>query len=209
MSPRASRPLILASASTGRLGVLRASGFDPQVIVSGVDETDPGGLTPAELARDLAVGKATAVATGDHRLPEGAVVIGGDSLLDVGGVALGKPADADEARQWWTGRAGTDAVLHSGLAVIDSKTGQCASDVASATIRFDEPTDEELDVLVASGEPTAVAGAFTVDGAAAPFVRSIEGHPTTVIGLSLPLLRTLLGELGIAFVDLWQPEAMR
>lgn len=197
----APRRLVLASASPARLGLLRQAGFRPEVIVSGVDEDALTAATPAALALVLAEAKAAVVAA----LPEaaGALVIGCDSVLELDGEALGKPADAEEATARWKSMRGRAGVLRTGHSLTDTTTGRTVSRTASTTVRFGEPTDAEIAAYVASGEPLHVAGAFTLDGRSAPFVESIEGDPGNVIGLSLPLLRHLLGELGISVTDLW------
>ncbi|MEU5821613.1 MULTISPECIES: nucleoside triphosphate pyrophosphatase [Streptomyces] len=197
----APRRLVLASASPARLGLLRQSGFQPEVIVSGVDEDALTAPTPAELALVLAQAKAAVVAA----LPEaaGALVIGCDSVLELDGEALGKPADAEEATARWKSMRGRAGILRTGHSLTDTTTGRTVSRTASTTVRFGEPSDAEIAAYVASGEPLHVAGAFTLDGRSAPFVDSIEGDPGNVIGLSLPLLRRLLGELGISVTDLW------
>ncbi|MER5365574.1 nucleoside triphosphate pyrophosphatase [Streptomyces sp. NPDC002722] len=195
------RRLVLASASPARLGLLRQAGFAPEVIVSGVDEDALSAPTPAELALVLAKAKAAAVAGRPEAA--GALVIGCDSVLELDGEALGKPADAEEAIARWKSMRGRAGVLQTGHSVIDTATGRTASATASTTVRFGEPTDAEIAAYVATGEPLHVAGAFTLDGRSAPFVDSIEGDHGNVIGLSLPLLRRLLGELGISVTELW------
>ncbi|MFG2596956.1 Maf family protein [Streptomyces sp. NPDC048462] len=201
MTDPAPRRLVLASASPARLGLLRQAGFAPEVIVSGVDEDALSAPTPAELALVLAEAKAAAVAA----LPEvaGALVIGCDSVLELDGEALGKPADAEEATARWKSMRGRSGVLRTGHSLTDTAAGRTVSQTASTTVRFGEPTDAEIAAYVASGEPLHVAGAFTLDGRSAPFVDSIDGDPGNVIGLSLPLLRRLLGELGITVTELW------
>ncbi|MFE3016403.1 Maf family protein [Streptomyces sp. NPDC059256] len=193
--------LILASASPARLGLLRTAGFAPEVIVSGVDEDALSAPTPAELALVLAEAKAAVVAA----LPEaaGALVVGCDSVLELDGEALGKPCDAEEATARWKSMRGRSGVLRTGHCVTDTVTGRIASATASTTVRFGEPSDAEIAAYVASGEPLHVAGAFTLDGRSAPFIDSIDGDHGNVIGLSLPLLRTLLAELDHSITDLW------
>ncbi|MEV6045382.1 Maf family protein [Streptomyces xanthochromogenes] len=197
----AQRRLVLASQSPARLGLLRQAGLAPEVIVSGVDEDALSAPSPAELALVLAEAKAAAVA--DRPEAAGALVIGCDSVLDLDGQALGKPADAEDATARWKSMRGRSGVLRTGHCVIDTATGKRASRTASTVVRFGEPTDREIAAYVASGEPLYVAGAFTLDGRSAPFVDSIEGSHGNVIGISLPLLRTLLGELGVSITDLW------
>ncbi|WP_199566119.1 Maf family protein [Streptomyces corynorhini] len=195
------RRLVLASASPARLGLLEGAGLAPEVIVSGVDEDALSADTPAALALVLAEAKATAVAARPETA--GALVIGCDSVLELDGQALGKPADAEEATARWKSMRGRAGVLRTGHCVIDTATGHRVGETASTTVRFGEPTDAEIAAYVATGEPLHVAGAFTLDGRSAPFVDSIEGDHGNVIGLSLPLLRRLLGEHGVAITDLW------
>ncbi|GAB7182721.1 nucleoside triphosphate pyrophosphatase [Kitasatospora sp. Ki12] len=194
------RSLVLASASPARLGLLRQAGLDPRVVVSGVDEDAITAASPAELALVLAEAKAKAVAA---ELADGELVIGCDSVLELDGLALGKPADAAEAVARWQSMRGRAGVLRTGHCVIDTATGRQSSATASTTVRFGTPDDEEIAAYVASGEPLYVAGAFTLDGRSAPFVEGIDGDPGNVIGLSLPLLRRLLADLDVRIVDLW------
>ncbi|MFC5646842.1 nucleoside triphosphate pyrophosphatase [Kitasatospora cinereorecta] len=194
------RALVLASASPARLGLLRQAGLDPRVVVSGVDEDALSAATPGELALVLAEAKAKAVAS---EITGGELVIGCDSVLELDGQALGKPADAAEALARWQAMRGRAGVLQTGHCVIDTATGRQASATASTTVRFGTPDDAEVAAYVASGEPLHVAGAFTLDGRSAPFVEGIDGDPGNVIGLSLPLLRRLLAELDVRITDLW------
>jgi septum formation protein len=172
--------IVLASASPARIGVLRAAGLEPEVIVSGVDETVFSAATPAELAGQLARAKAAAVAAD---LP-GGLVIGCDSLLDLE----------------MSGRTGT---LVTGHCVINAATGQRAAAVAATTVRFGTPSEREIAAYVASGEPLAVAGAFALDGRGGWFVDGIDGDHGNVLGISLPLLRRLLADLGFGVTELW------
>jgi septum formation protein len=191
--------IVLASASQARLAVLRAAGLDPQVIVSGVDENAFAADTPGELAGLLAAAKAAAVAS---ELADG-LVIGCDSLLDLDGRALGKPASAGQAAQRWREMSGRTGTLVTGHCVINAATGQRAAAVAATRVRFGTPSEEEIAAYVASGEPLAVAGAFTLDGRGGWFVDGIDGDHGTVLGVSLPLLRRLLAELGFSVTALW------
>lgn len=191
--------IVLASASPARLGVLRAAGLEPEVIVSGVDETAFSAGTPAELAGQLARAKAGAVASG----LDGGLVIGCDSLLDLDGRALGKPGSAAAAVQRWREMSGRTGTLVTGHCVIDAGTGRQAAAVAATTVRFGTPSEQEIAAYVATGEPLAVAGAFTIDGRGGWFVEGIDGDHGNVLGISLPLLRRLLSELGFSVTRLW------
>jgi septum formation protein len=195
--------LVLASASPARLATLRSAGVDPEVIVSGVDESQVVGVPPATLALRLAELKAAAVADrlradGDRRL-----VLGCDSVLELDGTALGKPDDEADAIARWQAMRGRSGVLHTGHALHDLASDRVAAATASTTVHFADVTDAEIAAYVATGEPLYVAGAFTVDGRGGAFVRGIEGDHHNVVGISLPLLRELLAELDHSWVDLW------
>jgi len=194
------RRLVLASASPVRRRVLLEAGFDPEVIVSGAGEDDVTGPT-ATVAEVLAERKARVVA--ERLAGEDALVLGCDTVLDVEGETRGKAPSLEVARAWWASVAGRSATLHSGLCVLDTASGRGASGVASTVVHYGHPTEREMNAYLATGEPLHVAGGFTIDGYAAPFVDRIEGDHAAVLGLSLPLLRRLLAELGIEITDLW------
>jgi septum formation protein len=195
--------LVLASASPARLATLRSAGVEPVVRVSGVDESRLDGLPPAELALQLAELKCAAVAACDD-LPEAGLVLGCDSVLELDGKALGKPADAEDAVARWRAMRGRAGVLHTGHCLRDLGSGRVAAATASTVVHFADVTDDEIAAYVATGEPLHVAGAFTVDGLGGAFVTGIEGDHHNVVGLSLPLLRELASELGYSWVDLWR-----
>ena len=195
-------PLVLASQSPARLATLRSAGIEPVVVVSGVDESQLVDLPPAELALQLAELKCAAVATRSS-LPAGALVLGCDSVLELDGIALGKPDDAADAVRRWQSMRGRAGVLHTGHCLRDTTTGHVAAATGSTTVHFADLSDEEIAAYVATGEPLHVAGAFTVDGIGGAFVTRIEGDHHNVVGLSLPLLRDLVAELGHSWPDLW------
>jgi septum formation protein len=249
--------LLLASASPARRATLRAAGIDPLVAVSSVDEEAAlaaarerfGALEPADAVLVLAQAKAEDVARGlddetralvvrdeagepvaDDDPLDDVLLLGCDSMLELDGAILGKPADADDAVRRWHAMRGRTGVLHTGHWLVDlrptgggatgpadtsepgtsepgtgeSGTGATFGATASTVVRFADLSDAEVAAYVATGEPLAVAGAFTVDGLGGPFVESIEGDHHNVVGLSLPLLRELLGELDVRVPDLWR-----
>jgi septum formation protein len=175
-------------------------------MVSGLDEDEITAPSPADLVQALAMAKAAAVATELSMAVAGDVlVLGCDSLLEFRGEALGKPANAAEAVARWKQLRGRGGMLHTGhtlmllrnCEIVDAKTK-----LASTEVRFGYPSDEEIDAYVATGEPLRVAGAFTIDGHGGWFVDRIIGDHHNVVGLSLPVLRTMLIELGLSIADL-------
>jgi septum formation protein len=192
--------VVLASASPARLATLRSAGLDPEVEVSGVDEQQMTSHDPANLAAALAQLKCRAV---DARLedPE-ALIIGCDSVLAFEGEIFGKPADAGDATARWRRMRGKSGVLHTGHCV--RRGNREFVEQAATIVRFADVTDDEIRAYVASGEPLQVAGGFTIDGLGGAFVRGIEGDHHTVVGISVPVLRDLVGDLGIRWTDLWQ-----
>jgi septum formation protein len=192
--------LVLASGSAGRLRILRDAGIDPDVVVSDADESGAEHLPTAALVAVLAERKAVAVA----QLRPDALVLGCDSMLDLAGTTYGKPATAHEVIELWRRLAGRTGTLYTGHWLIDGATGRHVTGVAATAIRFGTPSDAEITAYAATSEPLSLAGAFSIDGLAAPFVDGIDGDASNVIGLSLPLLRRLLAELGIAITDMWR-----
>ncbi len=213
--------LLLASASPARLATLRAAGVEPTVRVSDVDEeaavadaeSEHGPLAAADVALLLARAKAEDVASAlgtDDRgeAPSADLLLGCDSVLELDGEVHGKPLDAAEAVARWHRMRGRSGVLHTGHWLLDLRpadeggTAGMVGGTASTTVHFADLSDEEVDAYVATGEPQRVAGAFTLDGLGGPYVAGIEGDPSSVIGVSLPLLRELVIELGVRWHDL-------
>ncbi|MBD8605268.1 septum formation inhibitor Maf [Aeromicrobium sp. CFBP 8757] len=191
--------VVLASQSPARLATLRSAGIEPEVVVSGVDEDLVTSTDAGNLAAALAQLKCRAVA---ERVGADALVIGCDSVLAFEGEILGKPDGPDDATARWRRMRGRSGVLHTGHCV--RRGDDEFLETASTVVHFADVTDAEIAAYVATGEPLHVAGAFTIDGLGGAFVRGIEGDHHNVVGLSLPLLRLLVGELGVAWTDLWE-----
>ncbi|MCV7227183.1 Maf family protein [Mycolicibacterium komossense] len=203
--------LVLASASSGRLRVLRGAGVEPLVVVSAVDEdaiiSAQAGAAPDTIVTALAVAKARDVAS---RLPTDVaadcVVVGCDSMLFRDSELHGKPGTATAAKAQWHSMAGRSGQLYSGHCLLRLREAAIVTQKSAAaltTVHFGTPTAEDLTAYIDSGEPLGVAGAFTLDGLGGWFIDRIEGDPANVIGLSLPLTRSLLAAVGVSITDLW------
>jgi septum formation protein len=210
--------VVLGSASSGRLRVLRNAGIDPLVVVSGVDEdaivehlgTD---AEPGDVVTALAQAKARAV----HKVLDGdvtadCVVIGCDSMLYVGGRLSGKPETPEQAARQWDSMAGRDGLLYTGHCVIRVLHGgavHTATQAEVTRVRFASPSAGDLEAYLATGEPLHVAGAFTLDGLGGWFVDGIDGDPSNVVGLGLSVTHRLFKDVGLAIGDLWAANPVR
>ncbi|BBX74608.1 septum formation inhibitor Maf [Mycobacterium shinjukuense] len=204
--------LVLGSASPGRLKVLREAGIDPLVLASGVNEDVViAGLgrdaAPAEVVCALARAKAERVATAvHHAVAADCVVVGCDSMLYLDGQLYGKPESVAGARQQWQAMAGRSGQLYTGHCVIrllDNRIAHCVDETSMTTVYFGTPSPGDLEAYLASGEPLRAAGGFTLDGLSGWFIDRIDGDPSNVIGLSLPLLRSLVQRCGLSVAALW------
>jgi septum formation protein len=210
--------VLLASTSPARLMLLRQAGIEPEIAAPDVDEdaviaaveaSEGRTLAPHEhvllLARRKAADVAARVAEEDPTFD--GIVIGGDSMFELGGEVLGKPYTPEAATARWKAMRGHTGVLHSGHSVYRLRPGadpREAHTVAEASVTFaSDVTDGEIAAYVASGEPLHVAGAFTIDSLGGAFIERVDGDPSTVVGMSLSTLRGLVRELDIAWPDLW------
>ena len=193
--------VILASSSTSRLRLLESAGITPKVLISGVDEeaSEFDLLSPSELVIALAILKAHTV---KESAPKNSLIIGCDSTFEFNGKSLGKPGNRENAIARCKELSGKSGYLHTGHCLIDLKQGIELSERSTAKVQFAQMTEAEIIDYVDSGEPLNVAGGFTLDGLSAPFITNIEGDPSGIIGLSLPLLRKMIISLGYSWPDL-------
>ncbi|WP_375480926.1 Maf family protein [uncultured Jatrophihabitans sp.] len=197
---------VLASASPARLATLRAAGVDPEVVVSGVDESVVTAADTGSLVAALADLKARAVA---DTIDDAAIVLGCDSMLDLDGVALGKPGSPEAAAERWQAMRGRTGTLWTGHCLLDLERDASVVTAEATNVAFADVTDDEIARYTATGEPSPVAGAFTLDGLGGWFVERVTGDPHNVVGVSLPRLRRMLGELGRDLTDVGWPGRER
>ena len=192
--------LILASASPSRFRLLQSAGISPQVLVSGVDEESPEitALQPSEMVIALAILKAHTV---KEMAPTNSLILGCDSTFEYNGQSLGKPESKENAIARCKLLSGKYGYLHTGHCLIDLKQGIEITERSSARVQFAQMSDDEIEDYVKSGEPLNLAGGFSLDGLSAPFITSIEGDPSGIVGLSLPLLRKMIISLGYSWPD--------
>jgi len=207
--------VVLGSASPGRLKVLRQAGVDPLVMVSGVDEDlvtagIGSDVSPSDLVSALARAKAEEVAGRlagmDRNVAADCVVIGCDSMLYVNGRLCGKPQSVDDARRLWRSMAGRAGQLHTGHCVIrllNNEIVHYLTQTSITTVHFGTPSPDDLDAYLASGESLRVAGGFTLDGLSGWFIDGVDGDPSAVVGIGLPVTRTLLHRAGLSIAALW------
>lgn len=206
----------LASTSPARLMLLRQAGIEPETLAPDVDEdaviadvqqAEGRTLDAAEHVLLLARRKAADVAERAAAAGFEGLVIGGDSMFELGGEILGKPYTPAAATARWQAMRGRTGVLHSGHSVFHIAQGQPAREahaVAEAAVTFAaDITDDEIAAYVATGEPLHVAGAFTIDSLGGAFIDAVQGDPSTVVGMSLPTVRRLAREVGVSWPALW------
>ncbi len=207
--------VVLGSASPGRLKVLRQAGIDPLVMVSGVDEdlvtaSMGSDVSPDDMVCALARAKAEEVAGRlvrmDCTVAADCLVIGCDSMLYIDGQLCGKPQSIDDARRQWQSMAGLAGQLYTGHCVIrllNNEIVHCLAETSITTVHFGKPSPDDLEAYLASGESLRVAGGFTLDGLGGWFIDGVDGDPSAVVGIGLPLTRSLLHRAGLSIAALW------
>ena len=192
--------IVLASQSTSRRRLLESAGLSPTIIVSHVDEETDffNSLSPADMVIALAITKAHTVR---EQIDFPAIIIGCDSTFEFDGQSLGKPGSPEVATERAKRVRGNSGLLHTGHCIIDTSTDIEISDRVTTRVTFDHMTDEEIADYVATEEPLHVAGGFTLDGFSSPFIPSIEGDYTNVVGISMPFVRKAFANLGYSWPE--------
>jgi septum formation protein len=192
--------VVLASQSTSRRRLLESAGLKPKIMVSHVDEETPffNSLSPSDMVIALAITKAHTIR---DLIDFPAIIIGCDSTFEFEGESLGKPGEPAIAKERASRVRGNSGYLHTGHCIIDTSKNLEISDRVTTKVTFSDMTDHEIDDYVASGEPLHVAGGFTLDGFSSPFIPSIEGDYTNVVGISMPFLRKAMNQLGYSWPD--------
>ncbi len=192
--------LVLASQSTSRRRLLESAGLKPTILVSNVDEETDffNSMTPEDMVIALAITKAHTVR---EQINYPAIIIGCDSTFEFEGQSLGKPGTAHVAKERAQRVRGKSGYLHTGHCVIDTHQEREISDRVTTKVTFTDMSDAEIDDYIESGEPLHVAGGFTLDGFSSPFIPSIEGDYTNVVGISMPFLRSAMTQLGYSWPE--------
>ncbi len=214
-------PFVLASASPARKRLLAMAGISVLVYPSDFDESQIQITDPDKLVQMLAEGKARSTMQSlfdrPSELPSGffsttpGLILGCDSILSIDGEIHGKPKDPMEAISRWKQMRGNVGELLTGHAFLQPyTTEQGALMPYPALVRtqvtrvyFAEISDRQIEAYVATKEPMSCAGCFALEGRGGLLIEKIEGCHTNVIGLSLPLLRQMLADLGYDVTDFW------
>jgi len=192
--------IVLASASVSRRRLLESAGLKPTIMVSHVDEETDffNAMTPADMVIALAITKAHTIR---EQIDFPAIIIGCDSTFEFDSQSLGKPATAEIAIERASRVRGNTGLLHTGHCIIDTTKDKEISSIVTTKVSFDNMTDAEIADYVATGEPLHVAGGFTLDGFSSPFIPSIEGDYTNVVGISMPFVRKAFEQLGYSWPE--------
>ena len=192
--------IVLASASVSRRRLLESAGLKPTIMVSHVDEETDffNAMTPADMVIALAITKAHTIR---EQTDFPAIIIGCDSTFEFDSQSLGKPATPEIAIERASRVRGNTGLLHTGHCIIDTTKDKEISSIVTTKVTFDDMTDAEIADYVATGEPLHVAGGFTLDGFSSPFIPSIEGDYTNVVGISMPFVRKAFEQLGYSWPD--------
>jgi len=192
--------IVLASASASRRRLLESAGLKPTIMVSHIDEETDffNAMKPADMVIALAITKAHTIC---EQIDFPAIIIGCDSTFEFDSQSLGKPATPEIAIERASRVRGNTGLLHTGHCIIDTTKDKEISSIVTTKVTFDNMTDAEIADYVATGEPLHVAGGFTLDGFSSPFIPSIEGDYTNVVGISMPFVRKAFEQLGYSWPE--------
>lgn len=196
--PSTNPTIVLASASKSRRRLLESAGLSPKIMVSNVDEETEffNSMSPSDMVIALAITKAHTVR---EQIDFPAIIIGCDSTFEFEGESLGKPGTPEIAIARAKRVRGNSGLLHTGHCIIDTLKDREISDRVTTRVNFANISDEEIIDYVATEEPLHVAGGFTLDGLSSPFISSIDGDYTNVVGISMPFLRMASAQLGYSW----------
>ncbi len=198
---------ILASSSSARLRLLKTVGINPIVMPSNFDESTVKLTEPRKLVETLAHAKAETIANSliKKNLSEtpSNLILGCDSVLVIEDEIYGKPANTKEAIARWQKMRGQVGELYTGHTLIDLAKNKTLVLCRMTKVHFAPVNDPEIEAYVSTGEPLKCAGCFAIEGKGGLFIEKIEGCHTNVIGLSLPLLRVMLNNLGYQVSNFW------
>ena len=185
------RPLILASGSPRRRELLAKMGYRFETCSPDVDEHVEG------LARDIVMtlARRKALAAAEHY--DRGVIIASDTLVSLDGAPLGKPEDAADAHRMLRALSGREHEVFTGVCLIDAQTGRLQVREVRTGVTFRELTDGEIDAYIATGEPMDKAGAYAIQGGAAPFVEKLDGEFENVVGFPVVEVKALLADFGM------------
>jgi septum formation protein len=190
---------VLASASPARRRLLETAGIEAEILVSNFDESTVQTAEPIELVQTLALAKAKTVAQECHD----SLILGCDSVLSIDGEIYGKPDSPAQAIVRWQKMRSNAGMLYTGHALIDLRQSKQIVRCGITKVYFADLTDEQIKAYVNTEEPLKCAGCFAIEGRGGLFIDRLEGCHSNVIGLSLPLLRQMLGELSYDVTEFW------
>ncbi len=191
--------IVLASGSPRRREILSKLGFDFQVKPSDIDEKVLEEEEPGSYVLRMAVQKALAAAEEESA----GLFIGADTVVVVDGKIIGKPMNAEEAKEQLRLLSAREHIVITGIGIVDKYHNRTVSSMEQTIVYFNPLSEGEIDAYVASGEPLDKAGSYGIQGLGAVFVRRIEGDYFNVVGLPVSRLYGLLSELGYNF---WQKK---
>lgn len=192
------RPIVLASTSPRRRELIATLGIPFDIVPSNADESTSEKWTPEQIVQELARRKAEAVYhTTSFDRDSAGIIVGSDTVVIRDGAVLGKPQNEQEAAAMLRSLQGRSHIVYTGVACIDSRTGETLVDYRSTIVTMKPLNEREIEAYAASGEGLDKAGAYAIQGLGATIVTGIEGCYFNVVGLPLSLLVDMLGQFGV------------